>query len=441
MGGIIMGALGGAGEALGQMGSAMFKDSLDRDSRQQESDTSLQRAKALEEFRQNLQNAPLKRFEGYVASAREKEVPTEVAPVRALDGTTGLITTDGNAPQSRGFAGDPATVYKSLMALPEGPDKAAALAQFEAQLTAEQKRNLAAAEGKTRKRTNAEALAAASEQAMTSDLPALAAFESTIGKPMRDERRVDLAAEREENRARAAGAAEERRAAADARRAEVEAIKLELQQRGLDIRDRQVSAMIERLAGGGPEKAPNGYRWKADGGLEFIPGGPADPTSKPAGGKPLNEGQSKALLFGARMQASNEILEDLQKQGRTLSTPGAQSYGAVNALNSTQGQLLDQAKRDFVNAVLRRESGAVISDAEFANAEKQYFPQFGESEKVIEQKRKNRELATRGILAEVPDAETHLGRVRAEGAARRSEPASSPSAAPKGWSIRPLAPR
>lgn len=38
-------------------------------------------------------------------------------------------------------------------------------------------------------------------------------------------------------------------------------------------------------------------------------------------------------------------------------------------------QQYEQAKTNFVNAVLRRESGAKISDEEFDSAEKQYFVQ------------------------------------------------------------------
>jgi hypothetical protein len=53
---------------------------------------------------------------------------------------------------------------------------------------------------------------------------------------------------------------------------------------------------------------------------------------------------------------------------------------------------MDQAKRNFVNAVLRRESGAVISPSEFENAHVQYFPVPGDSEKVLAQKKANREL-------------------------------------------------
>lgn len=123
--------------------------------------------------------------------------------------------------------------------------------------------------------------------------------------------------------------------------------------------------------------------------------------------KPLTDAQSKAALFGSRMKAANEVLQGLSQTGTDTSIPGARSgYGVgalINVLSPASQQQLEQAKRDFVNATLRRESGAVISDSEFANAEKQYFPQIGDSQAVKEQKQRNREIAMRGVLAEVPE--------------------------------------
>jgi hypothetical protein len=182
-------------------------------------------------------------------------------------------------------------------------------------------------------------------------------------------------------------------------------------------------------------RVPSGYRQNPDGSLSFIPGGPADPNTKPAGGKPLNDTQAKALQFGSRMQVAGEILDKLAEDGVNTSVPGSRAgfgVGAViSALQPEQRQQLDQAKRDFINAVLRRESGAAISPSEFDSAEKQYFPQPGEGPTQRAQKKANRELATRGILAEVPDSETRVAQVRGGGA---SEPlkglkgAKSPSA-------------
>jgi hypothetical protein len=166
-------------------------------------------------------------------------------------------------------------------------------------------------------------------------------------------------------------------------------------------------------------RVPSGYRQNPDGTLSFIQGGPADPTSKAGGGKPLTEGQSKALLFGTRMQEANAIFDELATNGVTTSVPGSRAgFGvgaAINAIQPADRQRLDQAKRDFLNAVLRRESGAVIADTEFNNGDKQYFPQPGDGEAVIAQKKRNREVAMRGILAEVPDGDTRVAQVRGAG--------------------------
>lgn len=160
--------------------------------------------------------------------------------------------------------------------------------------------------------------------------------------------------------------------------------------------------------------APAGYERTADGNLRFIKGGPADPDT-PKGKNNLTDTQGKALQFGSRMQEANAIFDDLASKGKLFSTVGANNAvtgAVVNQFNSAEAQQLDQAKRNFLNAVLRRESGAVISDAEFENGAKQYFPAVGDSEEVIKQKRENRLLSTRGILAEVPDSERRVADVR-----------------------------
>lgn len=153
-------------------------------------------------------------------------------------------------------------------------------------------------------------------------------------------------------------------------------------------------------------------------------------TPKQGASKPLTEGQSKALLFGSRMQESGAILDELATQGKTKSVPGSRSgYGVgatITALSGEKNQKLEQAKRDFINATLRRESGAVINPDEFDNAEKQYFPQIGDTPAVIAQKKSNREVATRGILAEVPDAENRVKKVRGGGATDDTETKPAP---------------
>lgn len=127
--------------------------------------------------------------------------------------------------------------------------------------------------------------------------------------------------------------------------------------------------------------------------------------------KPLTEGQGKDLLFGKRMQQADEILATYEKTGGLK--PLAENIPLIGdaysrvmpsfLMGASEDQMkYAQAKRDFINAILRKESGAVIGEDEFANAEKQYFPQRGDSEAVIKQKAKNRQLAYNTILSTVP---------------------------------------
>jgi hypothetical protein len=155
-------------------------------------------------------------------------------------------------------------------------------------------------------------------------------------------------------------------------------------------------------------KAPSGYKFNADGSLMAIPGGPGDKTLNPT------EVQGKAVLFGTRAAEADKILNNLAAQG--VNTPGLIKQAVegfplvgnsaamgVNALPSmlggptSQQQQVEQAQRDFVNAVLRQESGAAISQSEFDNAKKQYFNQPGDSAEVKAQKAANRKTAIEGF--------------------------------------------
>lgn len=113
--------------------------------------------------------------------------------------------------------------------------------------------------------------------------------------------------------------------------------------------------------------------------------------------------QANAALFSARMEEANKVIANPEIAKFGMGIPGvmnkANSMFPIigNSFLDPQYQQLDQAKRDFVNAVLRRESGAAISNGEFGNAEKQYFPQVGDSPEVMAQKAKNRSTAIQGI--------------------------------------------
>ena len=146
-------------------------------------------------------------------------------------------------------------------------------------------------------------------------------------------------------------------------------------------------------------KAPSGYKINPDGSLSAIPGGPADPALKSP-----TESQGNALLFGTRALASHQVLGEIGTGYNPMKTaiargveyiPGANALSNA-ALNSNEQRVV-QAQRDFVNAILRKESGAAISQSEFNNAQKQYFPQVGDKPEVLAQKQANRELAIKGM--------------------------------------------
>lgn len=141
---------------------------------------------------EEMKNAPLNRISAAAKAKMAEEVPLEAAPVTAVSGTD-------DAGEKFGFKGDLQTVRKSIEALPEGEDKTAAMAQLQSQVATETKTGLINVQGKTRRRTADEALAAAVEDAKVNDLPAVAAYESQIGKPKRDERRIDNQETRQES--------------------------------------------------------------------------------------------------------------------------------------------------------------------------------------------------------------------------------------------------
>jgi hypothetical protein len=114
----------------------------------------------------------------------------------------------------------------------------------------------------------------------------------------------------------------------------------------------------------------------------------------------FNANQGNAAGFADRMASANAIISDPKIEAAMLDLVKKGAAGipvAGNFLVGPEFQQAEQAKRDFVNAILRRESGAVISPSEFENANQQYFPQPGDSPEVIAQKAANRQIAIEGV--------------------------------------------
>lgn len=102
-------------------------------------------------------------------------------------------------------------------------------------------------------------------------------------------------------------------------------------------------------------------------------------------------------LYADRMATSGKTIDSLESTGKDYQQNVLSGLPFGNYMVSNDFQKFDQAQRDFINAVLRRESGAVISNEEFDNARRQYLPQPGDSDEVLKQKRRNREIAIQGM--------------------------------------------
>ncbi len=120
------------------------------------------------------------------------------------------------------------------------------------------------------------------------------------------------------------------------------------------------------------------------------------------GGKAPTEGQASAAIYAQRADEAQKQLQQLKADGYDATGLSKAITGSglfPNALKSSEQQMQEQAQRNFVNAVLRKESGAVISDSEFDNARKQYFPTPGDASDVLGQKQKNIDDTVAGLRA------------------------------------------
>jgi hypothetical protein len=123
----------------------------------------------------------------------------------------------------------------------------------------------------------------------------------------------------------------------------------------------------------------------------------------PGGGvKPPTKEQSDSYGFATRIVRDMPVLQDQTKIdagssgfNRAISNV---PFGYGNQWAGKDYQQITQAQRDFINAVLRRESGAAISPQEFDNAALQYFPQPGDDPDTVSQKLANQRTQLEAIM-------------------------------------------
>lgn len=148
-------------------------------------------------------------------------------------------------------------------------------------------------------------------------------------------------------------------------------------------------------------KAPSGYQWQPDGTLAPIKGGPADKSSGGTGGVvgKLTEGQEKTVVYGNRAARAADQLESIDSaltnywdaQGSGL------PLGIGNQVISEDYQKARQYAEEFLSAVLRKDTGAAITEQEMQIYGRTYLPQPGDSAEVLQQKRMARRQAVEDL--------------------------------------------
>jgi hypothetical protein len=142
-----------------------------------------------------------------------------------------------------------------------------------------------------------------------------------------------------------------------------------------------------------PDKAPPGYRTKPDGSMEYIPGGPADP-SRGAGKKAPTEDQAKnAQLYTLSGKMLPQVLDNFD----SLASAGNQFGRAISgipligpsdaAVTSTGYQQASNGINSIVANFLYSTSGATATPDEVKKRAATVMPKFGDSAETVASKK------------------------------------------------------
>lgn len=141
--------------------------------------------------------------------------------------------------------------------------------------------------------------------------------------------------------------------------------------------------------------------------------------------KPLTEGQSKDTVFATRAAGALPIID---QYGEALTNFGEYAAGGLgvpgNYLQSPEYQQAKQAGQEFLQAILRKDTGAAITPQETAEYGSVYLPQPGNGPPVLEQKRQSRHRALEALKAGMPP-QAILAQERALQNAAQRDPTTS----------------
>ena len=141
----------------------------------------------------------------------------------------------------------------------------------------------------------------------------------------------------------------------------------------------------------------------------IISQGGSPPNLKEA--KSLSDTQRLSSAYAQRMEQAILDLDNIEPEISSLST--SEFFIQRKLPDIAKNQLIrlqEQAERNFINALLRKESGANIPTAEMENYRQQYFPMPGDGLDVLAQKKRNRNIALQGMIETAASAFTPLSK-------------------------------
>lgn len=148
----------------------------------------------------------------------------------------------------------------------------------------------------------------------------------------------------------------------------------------------------------GGVKAPSGMQ------ITTNPDGTVSITQGAVGGGgKLTEQQSKDMVFVTRANGSLPIIDKMGDNLASLTQySGSQMPLVGNYLVTKEYQQAKQAGLEFLQAILRKDTGAAITPQETTEYGKVYLPQPGDSAEVLSQKKASRQRAVQAIQLGLP---------------------------------------
>lgn len=190
-----------------------------------------------------------------------------------------------------------------------------------------------------------------------------------------------------------------------------------------------------------PVNPPSGFSFETgpDGQMRVTQG----PGANGAAGKPFTEGQSKDVVYATRAEGA---LNAFEPYADALTSYGDSALGGLplglssltRGLQSDEYQKAEQAGREFLQAILRKDTGAAITKEEEASYGAVYLPRPGDSAELLGYKKVARQRALAALKSGM-GADQILAQERAlgvQGAPAAAAPAGGWNDAGNGVKIR-----